>query len=335
MLTFWGGNGVHKEVVQSMRGSRLLANAALVAAMAIAAGCGTSNSDTSSGSSTTSSGGTASVSNPTATPGINEAQDPKIAGEVPTSLQGKSTLVAASDATYAPMEFIASDGKTVLGADTDFAKAIGQVIGIPIQMQNAGFNSILPGLAAGKYDMGLSSFTITKERENTVDFVSYMTAGESFFVKADGGPDIHTLADLCGHTVAAESGTIEASDAAKQGKRCTAAGKDDVTVSNFPDENAVNLALSSGRADVAMADTPPAAYAVEKSNGQFKLSGKSFGNAPYGIALPKGNGMAKPMQAAVAKIMSDGTYKKILDYWGLSQAAISGSEINPTDVPAS
>jgi polar amino acid transport system substrate-binding protein len=315
-----------------MRGKRLLVVASVVAVLAIVAGgCGTSNSDTGT-SGTTASGG---VSNPTATPGINEAKDAKIAGELPSSVAGKSALIAASDATYAPMEFIASDGKTVIGADTDFAKALGQIIGVPINMQNAGFDSILPGLASGKYDLGLSSFTITKERENTVDFVSYMTAGESFFVKADGGPDIQTVADLCGLTVAAERGTVEAAAASAQDKKCTAAGKDGVTVTAFPDENGVNLALSSGRADVAMADSPPAAYAVEKSNGQFKLSGKSFGNAPYGMALPKGNGMAKPMQAAWQKIIDDGTYQKILDYWGLSDAAITSSEINPTNVPAS
>ena len=84
-----------------------------------------------------------------------------------------------------------------------------------------------------------------------------------------------------------------------------------------------------------MADSPVASYIVTKSNGQFKLTGGSFGTAPYGIAIPQGNGMAKPVQAAMQSLIDDGTYGKILDYWGLSDAAIKSSEINPNDVPAS
>ena len=184
----------------------------------------------------------------------------------------------AADATYAPDEFIASDGSTVIGVDADLAKAFAQLMGLNADVKNVTFDSIIPGLAANRYDLGMSSFTVTKEREKTVDFVTYLIAGTSFFVKADGGPDIQSLADLCGHKVAAEKGTTQANDATAQNKKCTSAGKPGVTVEVFPDENGVNLALSSGRADVAMADSPPAAYAVEQSGGQFKLSGKPYGD---------------------------------------------------------
>ena len=198
---------------------------------------------------------------------------------MPSSIKSSGTLSVAADATYAPNEFIAEDGKTVIGMDADLAKAIAQVMGLKAEVKNATFDSIIPGLAANKYDLGMSSFTITKEREKTVDFVSYAIAGTSFFVKADGGPDIQSLADLCGQKVAAERGTTQAADATAQDKKCKAAGEPGVTVQVFPDQNAANLALSSGRADVAMADSPPAAYAVEQSDGQFKLTGKQYGTA--------------------------------------------------------
>ena len=96
----------------------------------------------------------------------------------------------------------------------------------------------------------------------------------------------------------------------------------------FPDENGVNLALSSGRIDVAMADTPPAEYAVKQSDGKFKISGASYGNAPYGIAMSKDSGLQQPVLAAVKALMADGTYKKILDYWGVSADAITNPTIN-------
>jgi len=79
---------------------------------------------------------------------------------------------------------------------------------------------------------------------------------------------------------------------------------------------------------VAMADSPVAAYQVKQSNGTFKLSGREYGTAPYGIAIPKNNGMAKPIQAAVEHLMADGTYMKILDKWGIQAGAIPTPKIN-------
>ena len=299
---------------------RLTALIAVIAfaAVTVAAGCGSSNNDNGS----TNGGGTLTAAS------FSVQADPAIAGQVPADIKSNGSLSVAADATYAPDEFIASDGKTVIGMDADLAKAIAQVMGLTANVQNIPFDSIIPGLAAGKYDLGMSSFTDTKDREKTVDFVTYATAGTSFFVQASGGPNIATLDDLCGHKVGAEKGTTQADDATAQSKKCTDAGKPAVSVSVFPDENGVNLALSSGRIDVAMADTPPAEYAVKQSDGKFKISGSSYGNAPYGIAMAKDSGLQQPVLAAVKALMADGTYKKILDYWGVSADAISNPTIN-------
>jgi polar amino acid transport system substrate-binding protein len=299
---------------------RLTALIAVIAfaAVTVAAGCGSSNNDNSSST----GGATLTAAS------FSVQADPAIAGQVPADVKSSGSLSVAADATYAPDEFIASDGKTVIGMDADLAKAIAQVMGLTANVQNIPFDSIIPGLAAGKYDLGMSSFTDTKDREKTVDFVTYATAGSSFFVLADGGPDIASLDDLCGHKVGAEKGTTQADDASAQDKTCTAAGKPGVSVSVFPDENGVNLALSSGRIDVAMADTPPADYAVKQSDGKFKLTGSSYGNAPYGIAMAKDSGLQQPVLAALKALMADGTYKKILDYWGVSDDEISNPAIN-------
>ena len=159
-------------------------------------------------------------------------------------------------------------------------KAIGGLMGLKVSVQNQTFDSIIPGLAAGKYDVGASSFTDTKEREKTVDFVDYFTAGESFYTKATGGTTISSLADLCGKTVAVEKGTTEQDDATAQSAKCKAAGKPGVTVLAFPDQNGANLALSSGRAQLGFADSPVAAYQVKQSNGQFKLVGPTLATLP-------------------------------------------------------
>jgi polar amino acid transport system substrate-binding protein len=299
--------------------SRILAALATCAVLALgiaAIGCGSNNNDKTS--STSSTGGEL-----TATPDINLAVDQKIADAVPADIKSKGTLTVASDATYPPMEFFGkSDNKTVIGADADLAKALGQIMGLKTEVQNVTFASIIPGIAAGKYDLGMSSFTDSKEREATVDFVDYAQAGTSLYQPKDSNIEVTSVADLCGHSVAVEQGTTQQDDAEAQGKKC------DVKVQVFPDQNGANLAISSGRAEFGMADSPVAAYIVEQSGGKFKL-GSSYGLEPYGIALPKGNGLAQPLADAVDALIADGKYQEILDYWQLPpDAAIDKAQID-------
>ena len=310
----------------------------LVAAIAVAlaafaaAGCG-GGDDTTNGPAS---------ANKTATPNINVPVDKQVAAEVPQAIKSDGTLTVAEDAEYAPNEFIAPDGHTIIGMDADLAKALAQTMGLKVKLQNVVFESIIPGLAAKKYDLGMSSFTATKEREKTVDFVTYAQAGTSFYVRADGGPNIESLADLCGEKVSAQRATTQQTDAEAQDKKCKAQGDSGVSLSVFPDQNSVNLALSSNRVTVAMADSPVAAYAVDQSKGQFKLSGSQYAVAKYGIAIPKGTGLAKPVLDALQAVMADGTYDRIFDYWGLLKAGPSGCpcsidnpQLNPTNIPAS
>src|SRR6202042_95132 len=109
-----------------------------------------------------------------------------------------------------------------------------------------------PGLASGRFDLSLSSFTDTKAREQTVDFVTYFSAGTSLMVKK-GNPDKLTPDTLCGKKVAVEKGTTqEDPDIPTRSKACTAAGKPAITRLSYPDESGANLALSSGRADAVL-----------------------------------------------------------------------------------
>jgi polar amino acid transport system substrate-binding protein len=311
------------------RKSWLSVVATLLSAAAIV-GCGSSNttssSSSASGSATSSSSaaGTASASSSSA---AGATADPAVAKLVPAAIKSKGTLTVAADASYAPDEFFASDGKTVIGMDADLSKALAEAMGLKANVVNETFDGIIPGLASGKYDLGASSFTDTKAREKTVDFVDYFTAGESFFTKASGGTAVSSLSDICGKTVAVEKGTTEEADAGTQSKKCTAAGKPAVTVQSYPDQNGANLALASGRAQLGFADSPVAAYAVKKSNGQFKLTGPAFASAPYGLAVPKKSGLAPAVLAALKALMANGTYTKILSNWGLQSGAISGARV--------
>jgi polar amino acid transport system substrate-binding protein len=287
--------------------------AAVLATMCVAvAGCGSDSGSSSSGG-TSGSG----ASKPT---GV----DKQAAAAVPQSYKSKGTLTVATDPSYAPNEFVGTSGSRIEGMDIDLSNAIGAAMGMKVTVQKATFDAIIPGLAAKKYDLGVSSFTDTKEREQTVDFVTYFSAGTSFYVKAQGGPNVTGLSSLCGHTIATERGTTQAADAAKQAKKCGGNTKSLV----FPDQNGANLAISSGRADVGMADSPVAAYQVKQSNGQFKLTGQPYGTAPYGIAVPKGSGLTKPIKLALQALDSSGKYMAILKKWGVQDGAITNFQVN-------
>jgi polar amino acid transport system substrate-binding protein len=296
--------------------SKLVARigAPALAVLAIA-GCGSSSSSTS-----TSTPSTASAPTPT----VNAT----IAAQVPAAIKSKGTMNVATEAQYAPNEFIAPDGHTVIGMDADLITAINDVMGLKTKLINSNFETIIPGLAAGRYDLGVSSFTDTKEREKTVDFVTYYSAGISFYAKATANPGVSKIADLCGKTVAVEKGTTELEEATKQSGKCTKEGKKAVNVLSFPGQNPVNLAIASGRAELGMVDSPVAAYQIKQTGSQFKLIGESYGFAPYGIAIPKHSGMAQPILAALKSLMSDGTYGRILTKWGIESGAISSPKIN-------
>ncbi len=252
--------------------------------------------------------------------------DPSAAKLVPAKIKSKGTVTVAADATYAPNEFIGSDGKTVVGMDADLAKAIFSQLGLKVKVVNATFATIIPALQSGKFDVGMSSFTDTKAREKQVNFVDYFSAGTSFFEKSSGGPKITGLSSLCGLTVAVESGTTELTDATAEKSKCTKAGKKADTVLSFPTQAGANLALHGGRAQVGMADSPVAAYQVKQSSGGFKLVGQAYGVAPYGIAVPKQDGtLNKAILAALKDLIKNGKYAAILKTWGVQ----SGADTHP------
>lgn len=253
---------------------------------------------------------------------------PSLAGQVPAKYVSKGTLTVAEDASYAPNEFFDKDGKTIIGMDADLSRALGAAMGLQVRVVNASFDSILPGLASGKYDLGISSFTDTRAREKIVDFVTYFSAGTTFFAKAASGIKLSGLDGLCGLRVATEKGTTQVDDAQAQSAKCTASGRKAVTVETFPDQAGANLALMSGRADLVMADSPPAEYQVKQSNGALQIVGPTYGTAPYGMAMAKNTGLAPAVLAALKYLMSSGQYAAILQKWGVSDGAITNPVIN-------
>ena len=311
--------------------------ATVTAALALA-GCGatTSAPGGSAGGSGSNCTPAAATEAPSPSPmSLTLQADSASAAQVPANYKSKGTLTIAADASYPPNEFTSSNG-SVIGMDVDLGTAIAQTLGLKANFVNASFDGILAGIQAGRYDLGMSSFTVTASREQQVDFVSYFTAGTSTMVTKCNPANIKTLTDLCGKSVGAEQGTTQLDQLSKTDvdgsivKQCQQAGKAAPKAQGYPNQSDVNSALQAGRIDAYMADSPVVDYELKQTGGAFAKVGGNVGTAPYGIAIPKNAGTLKnAIQAAVQHLMSDGTYAQILAHWGVSSGAVQSAAINP------
>ncbi|GAA5010128.1 ABC transporter substrate-binding protein [Kitasatospora paranensis] len=302
---------------RTLRPRIVAAGAALAAGTLLLTACGSSGSSTASGA-------------PSAVGTVKAASaDPSLAALVPADVKSGGKLVVAADASYAPNEF-KDDKGNIVGMDVDLANAIAAKLGLKADVQNADFTSIIPGISAKKYQLGMSSFTDTKEREKTVDMVTYFSAGSAVAVKK-GNPDKIDAKDLCGKKVAVQTGTTQA-DEIKDTRNpdCTKAGKPTIPGDGdkFSLQTDVTQALVAGRDQAMMADSPVIDYALKQTNGQLEKVGDTYDSAPYGIVVAKGSDLGKAVQGAVQSLIADGTYKSILDKWGVSAGAVTQSQIN-------
>jgi polar amino acid transport system substrate-binding protein len=307
------------------------------AATLLAAGCGASTEKPSGdggGGSGCTPGKAADLPDPKPLT-VDVAADSSLGAQVPASIKADGKLVIATDASYAPNEFTLEDSDEIIGMDADLGKAIAKTLGLEAEFTNASFDGILAGIQAKRYEVGMSSFTDTKEREQTVDFVTYLEAGTSTMVRKCNPKNIKSITDLCGKKVGAENGTTQLDQLSKEDaegsvvKACKDAKKDAPEAQGFPKQTDVNAALQAGRIDAYMADSPVVDYAVKKTGDAFEKAGEDTDSAPYGIALPKdAAGLKEAVQGAVKKLITDGSYKKILDNWGVGDGAITDPKIN-------
>lgn len=306
------------------KGIQSAAAAALSAAMLIAvAACGTTDgTDTAS-----KSGDSSKDSSSTSIQGFdtsNIQKDDEIAALLPDSVAGDGTLTVGTDTSYAPAEFLAEDGKTPVGFDVDLSKALAAVFGLKENTVSSTFDSIIPSVGS-KYDIGISSFTVTKERMQAVDFVTYFKTGSTYVVQK-GNPNKVDSSNLCGVKVAVQTGTTQEEEVNKANEQCKADGKDAIDIQSS------KLQTDSGKASIFYADSTVSAYAIKQTGDTLETLGEDTGVVPEAVAIKKGDTKtAEAVQRAIQKLMDDGTYKKILDTWGVGSGAIDKAEINPAD----
>ena len=301
-----------------MRADRFRSGALLgliLAVALVAAGCGDNGN-----------GGGGSTGTTTAAPAVDEA----LAAKVPAAVKSDGKIVIGTDPTYAPNEFLETDGKTVTGFDVELFNAVAAKLGLKTEWQASKFDAIIPGVQSGKYEAGVSSFTINDERKQQVNMVSYFSAGTQWGTKK-GNPSGVQPDNACGKKVAVQTATVqETEDLPKRQQACKSAGKPAITIDSYQAQDQATAAVVSGKDDAMLADSPVVAYAVKQTNGQLELLGDIYDSAPYGYVIKKDQTeFAQAVADAVKALMSDGTYKTILDKYGVQAGAINNPAVNP------
>jgi polar amino acid transport system substrate-binding protein len=261
-------------------------------------------------------------------PSVSVSENVDLASKLPESIKSAGVIKIGTDATYAPNEFLAGDGKTVQGMDVDVFNAVAAKFGVKTEWNPADFGSIINGVNGNKYDMGISSFTINDERMKQVNMVSYFKAG-SQWATATGNPKGVDPENACGKNVAVQSNTTqELDDLPVRQKKC---GSNKINVLSLKDQSQATAAVVSGKADAMLADSPVVAYAVKQSGGKLEALGDIYEAAPYGYVVPKDQTeFAEAIVEALKEIEKDGAYKAALEKWGVEQGAITDFAVNPT-----
>jgi polar amino acid transport system substrate-binding protein len=275
-----------------------------------------------------------SASQPGASSSASTAASP--VATVPTDqLIFPGKLVVCIDIPYPPQEFFDDQGNPT-GADPDLATEIAKRLGLTVQIENSVFDTIILALTGGKCEVIISAQNITADRLGQVDMIPYFKAGQSFVVAKGNPKAISKPLDLCGKSVAVESGTTEADYVKGTGdykggglnKQCADAGQPEVNLKEFQKDSDALLALTAGQVDSYFADSPVAGYYTVQQPDQFELSGVTVEIANEGISVPKDKkDLANGVLAALKSMAEDGTYVDILSKYGLQDGAVDVSEM--------
>jgi polar amino acid transport system substrate-binding protein len=251
-----------------------------------------------------------------------------LATKVPANIAADGKILIGTDASYPPNQYVDPASQQITGWDVELAAALAAKLGLKAEFQNAGFDTIIPGVQSGKYEMGVSSFTDTPERQKVVDFVNYYSAGTSW-AALKGNPKGVNPDDACGKTVGVQQGTVQVDDIRARNDKCGAAQKAPIQQVVHKQQTEVNADLVSGKSDAMLADSPIVGYAVKQTGGKLEIIGQTYDAAPYGYAIAKSAGTLKDaVLDALKELMADGTYQQILTKWGVQEGAISTPTIN-------
>lgn len=267
---------------------------------------------------------------PTAAVNIDDIKvNEEIAAMVPAAVKERNQLRNGASTDYAPAEFRDSDGRTPIGYDIEITQALAKVMGLEDGVtEHAVFDTIIPALGT-KFDVGISSFTITPERLEQVNMISYVEVGSSYAIKASN-PKKFDPANPCGTTIGVQTGTFQHDYANELSAKCKADGKAEISVMPHELNTDAITKLIGEQYDAVLSDSTVTGYAISRTNGEIEQIGEVIESAPQGVAVPKDDvELAKAIQKAMQYLMDEGYLEKILAQYGAQDAGLKTAELNP------
>jgi polar amino acid transport system substrate-binding protein len=260
--------------------------------------------------------------------------DPAAVKLVPADVKKRGTVTMAADLHYPPTSFLDADNKTPIGYNVDIANLLGKSLGLQVVIKNVSFDSVIPGIAAGRYDFTATNMTPTPERLKVLDMITYWSDGSSL-VTGKGNPLKLSMTDestLCGHKVAVMAGTTQAETYLPDiSSTCEAQGKNAVDPIVLPNVQAGLTQLASKRVDGVFYDTPSLAWAAKQQPQSFELFPQQYkkkvGDNIVALGVAKDSPLAPALHAAMQSLMDGPAYKATLDKWGLGGGTIPTSEL--------
>lgn len=238
---------------------------------------------------------------------------------LPSSLS--SGLKVGMDISYPPMEFY-ENGEEVTGIDPAVAEAIAEKLGVPLEIQNIAFESLIPSLESNRISMIISGMKDTPERQQKLNMIDYFETTLALIVKKGNPEGITNLKTLCGHSSGQVSGTITVALVEEASKECENGSS--IKVETFASNSAVNLAILAGRVDANLEDGVSLEYVAntaEGGNAYETFPQPELGNEYFGIATVKDEPeVTEAIAKAYKEILEDGTLAKIYKKWGYSQS---------------
>jgi polar amino acid transport system substrate-binding protein len=246
------------------------------------------------------------------------AQDIPVAPEVAAA--GK--LSVANTIDYAPFEFMDENGEPT-GIIIKMAHAVADMAGVELDLQRTPFPSMIPGLAADRFQVAWATYSVTEERLETVDFVMFLKAGIAASTTPEKVGEFAGDNPMCGKRIGVSAGTASDFLVDTLNAECEAAGLAAIEKMVFNTSQDMVQAVLSDRIDARMDDATASSYFETTSGGQLVVLPQLYDVAPLGLAVAKGDtATAEMMQAALAVLFENGTYQAVLDEYGMGLYAI-------------
>lgn len=273
-------------------------------------------------------GGTDDPAANDATEGAGEA-DETLHALLPEAVREAGVVSVGTEAYYPPYEFVDADGATIIGLDIDLLDAVTARLGIAYELDNVAFDTLLPSLDSGRYDLVVAGITDTAARQANYDFVNYFAADQAIIVAAGNEVGIGAMSDLCGLTVSVLVDSTQQTLLEEQSAQCAG---DPIDVLTQQTDTEALTQVQTGRADALLTQEAVGVYNATQMGGGsvFEVANEeSIAPIPLGYVFAKGEDeLRDAFQAGLQSLVDDGTYEEILAEWGLENAALDEITIN-------